>query len=175
MSLIELSWFMAGGVFLLFLVSHLLHLRLAKPPDRSKVINAWFRAYLILGIVLFFVLSNRLLPESSEPLQNSSSDVVLQTLTFSLLGLFAVLAIYGLVDHSIRVRVAMELARQQLTRSELVEKYEPAKSMLNRLDKLVAGNYLELRDGRYHLTPKGLWFSKLVRAAKSFYGPGPGG
>jgi hypothetical protein len=170
MNIFLFSLLISGGAFLTFVLIHVVSFRISPPKERLVFLNRVHMVVLFFTFILAYFLSRKtVLTEGSELVH------LLEASTFYLIFWFFSLAFYGLIDHSIRIRIAIELARKKQSRQELMQKYAPDAAMGNRLDKMIDGGYLLKVGEIYSLTPKGLWFARIAKSGKAFYNSGAGG
>lgn len=168
----------AGGFCFLFLL-HILWCRLHPRKDSFPVLHKLFCLLLpTIFILCYFGFST---PQSAKVVfsEPAYSTFIFHAIITSSVFLFACLAFYAAVDHSVRIRLIIELYDKNgasKSSQEIFKKYDPHIATLNRMEKMLIAGYIAKTDsGNYILTKKGKQLAKYVLKGKDFFKVGIGG
>ena len=171
MSPIRISLTLSGCGFLIFLLIHVIQFRTFRPKDRMNALNTLvFRMVpAILGLSFFIDFIDFSIPSNDVEIFWSLFLSILFFFTFHLLSL----AFYSAVEHSVRIRLMVELYKTKNTPTDLeklLSIYSPEKATTHRIEQLVQGGYATLRKNQeISLTRKGRYIGRIASMGRRFF------
>lgn len=173
------SLILAGSIFLLFLVAHVIIFRVVLPVHRWKTVQRTAIAFLFVYVVLYYVL-----PSSNWFDVLSAKDGLPKLLACAngaIFYLFLFLTygqVYFLIDRGVSARILIEIIAagpSGLTRDEIFARYSPEGLEQRRLDDMKYGQYVHEENGRYTVTFKGSLMGRAFLFLKHLLHLFPGG
>lgn len=171
----ELVFLIAIVNFFLFLLLHIFIFRTFRLANRIKILHCLALFFLMATFLTSLWMRQELV--ATLP-RFDFMDLVF--LSSSLLCFFFLggLCFYAAIEHSVRIRVSVELsdvAQKRLGLQDLIKQYEPEKATSRRLEQLLAGGNIVKMGKGFQLTRKGLVFATISSYGKRFFNIGLGG
>jgi hypothetical protein len=154
----------AASGFGVLLLLHALVLRLFVPASKYRILHQGFLVILPGVLSLAYLHLGNPDPGTFGPI-----GVALTVAGFLFGG---TLAFYAAVEHSVRIRLFVELHRNDnrpMSMDGILESYDPRSATVHRLNQLVLAGYLKRTGERYELTSKGLLFARIGLHGKNFF------
>jgi hypothetical protein len=162
----------AVGSFIAYLLLHIIYFRTAHPADRMGSLNrlVWILCPLVAVV---YVAASSKISLDTPAVDEGIWPLLLTFIFFSLLhGL--TLAFYSAVDHSVRIRLTVELWQQRhkaLDLAAIFALYSPEEATRQRITQLESGGYAQINSAQQViLTPKGIAIAKITRMGRKFFG-----
>lgn len=174
-----LSWATSLIFFVLLFVAHVLYSRTTLKKNRVIMIGYMTATFFpfVFTITYFFNSSPKELNWFTSPEIHEGFIAINSALIFAFLG-FVTMAFYAGVEHSVRIRIAVELYLNKdhsMEFGELMKYYKPDQATQHRLKQLELGGYIQKSGQKIQLTKKGESFAKIGLYGKKFYRAGLGG
>lgn len=172
------TWISALLFFAILFALHVLYSKATSKKNRVIMIGYMTAAGSLVSLALSYIyFSNQSF--EAEHAQNQSALAYVLNSTFLFIFLcFAMMAFYAGVEHSVRIRIAVELYLNKdnsLNFEDLIKYYKPDQATQHRLHQLELGGYIQKSNETIRLTKKGELFAKIGLIGKKFYSAGLGG
>ena len=163
---------LAGSAFLVYLITHILQFRLFPPHDRMRALSRLIQLMVVPVVLIFAGITYTSQAQLDISLNNTNFSVLLSVIFFTVFHA-ATLAFYCAVDHSVRIRLTVELylhRHKPVALDTLFKLYSPEEATRQRIAQLIHGGYALMPDQEHVLlTRKGQATAQFASVGRRFF------